>query len=283
MSIMKNLSKIAIGTVQFGIDYGISNNKGIPTQLMVNDILELALSYNITTLDTASGYGNAETIIGNSEYRDFEIVTKFLPIDIENGLLDSFNKSLVNIRRESVYGYLAHRTDSISLDVWNELIELKEKGKVKKIGYSLQSVEECERALSKEYFPDIIQVPFNFFDSRFKNLCIRLKSEGVEIHTRSTFLQGLFFLPEKALNGFFKAVRDPILTLQKTYKKELSKYLLNYCLNQDFIDKVVIGVQNKSQLEQNILGLEKIKTLKEMNIAISKEILNPALWEIETY
>ncbi|GAK91035.1 oxidoreductase [Nonlabens ulvanivorans] len=68
----------------------------------------------------------------------------------------------------------------------------KKTGQVEKIGYSLQSVSEFERANGKGFFPDLIQVPFNLLDNRFKKLCKKLSKQGVEIHSRSTFLQGLF-------------------------------------------------------------------------------------------
>nr|WP_052519910.1 aldo/keto reductase [Nonlabens ulvanivorans] len=116
----------------------------------------------------------------------------------------------------------------------------KKTGQVEKIGYSLQSVSEFERANGKGFFPDLIQVPFNLLDNRFKKLCKKLSKQGVEIHSRSTFLQGLFFMNTEELQGLEEAI--PVISeLQNTHSNQLAQYLLNYVLQQDFIDKVVIG------------------------------------------
>jgi aryl-alcohol dehydrogenase-like predicted oxidoreductase len=274
---MGNFSKIALGTVQFGLDYGVSNELGKPDKSAVQEILDFALENNITTLDTASAYGDSESVLGDYGIDNFQIVTKFLPLDIEKGIENSLQESLTKLQTKAVYGYLAHRADSIDVNTWSSLNDLKESGQVKKIGFSLQSVDEFDRMKKKGFIPDLIQVPFNLFDNRFKALCIDLKKDGVEIHTRSTFLQGLFFLKPNELEAF-EEVKHIILNLQKTHKEQLAQHLLIYVLQQDYIDKVVIGVQSKKQLAQNICALEVSKEIKDINMTFSEIILNPALW-----
>ncbi|WOI24026.1 aldo/keto reductase [Nonlabens ulvanivorans] len=274
---MSNLSKIALGTVQFGIDYGISNKLGKPDQHVVKQILDFALVNEITTLDTASAYGDSELVLGNYGVSDFKVITKFLPQEVEKGIESSFQDSLTKLKSKSVYGYLAHRADSIDVKTWSFLKHLKKIGQVEKIGYSLQSVSEFEIANEKGFFPDLIQVPFNLLDNRFKKLCKKLSKQGVEIHSRSTFLQGLFFMNTEELQGLEEAI--PVISeLQNTHSNQLAQYLLNYVLQQDFIDKVVIGVQSKEQLSQNISELDYNVHIKDLDIVLSEKILNPALW-----
>ncbi len=274
---MSNLSKIALGTVQFGIDYGISNKLGKPDQHVVKQILDFALANEITTLDTASAYGDSELVLGNYGISYFKVITKFLPQEVEKGIESSFQDSLTKLKSKSVYGYLAHRADSIDVKTWSFLKHLKKTGQVEKIGYSLQSVSEFERANGKGFFPDLIQVPFNLLDNRFKKLCKKLSKQGVEIHSRSTFLQGLFFMNTEELQGLEEAI--PVISeLQNTHSNQLAQYLLNYVLQQDFIDKVVIGVQSKEQLSQNISELDYNVQIKDLDIVLSEKILNPALW-----
>lgn len=274
---MSNLSKIALGTVQFGIDYGISNKLGKPDQHVVKQILDFALANEITTLDTASAYGDSELVLGNYGISDFKVITKFLPQEVEKGIESSFQDSLTKLKSKSVYGYLAHRADSIDVKTWSFLKHLKKTGQVEKIGYSLQSVSEFERANGKGFFPDLIQVPFNLLDNRFKKLCKKLSKQCVEIHSRSTFLQGLFFMNTEELQGLEEAI--PVISeLQNTHSNQLAQYLLNYVLQQDFIDKVVIGVQSKEQLSQNISELDYNVHIKDLDIVLSEKILNPALW-----
>ena len=274
---MIDLSKIALGTVQFGLDYGVSNELGKPDKSAVKEILDFALENNITTLDTASAYGDSESVLGDYGIDNFQIVTKFLPQDIEKGIENSLQESLTKLQTKAIYGYLAHRADSIDVNTWSFLNELKESGQVKKIGYSLQSVDEFDRAYEKGFLPDLIQVPFNLLDNRFKELCIDLSEKGVEIHTRSTFLQGLFFLKEEELSNF-QEVKQLILELQEQHHNNLAQFLLSYVMNQDFIDKVVIGVQSKKQLSQNISALDLDVEINDLGTVFSDKILNPALW-----
>ena len=58
-------SRIILGTAQFGIPYGISNKKGKIPKKEIFKILDYAFRKNIRYLDTASGYGKSEQIIGD--------------------------------------------------------------------------------------------------------------------------------------------------------------------------------------------------------------------------
>ena len=70
------MNKLALGTVQFGLDYGISNIGGQVSLEEARKVLKLAKEYDIDTLDTASGYGNSEKVLGKIGVNDFQIVTK---------------------------------------------------------------------------------------------------------------------------------------------------------------------------------------------------------------
>lgn len=87
-------SKIILGTVQFGLNYGINNNAGIPDYKEISSILRYAQSNNISYLDTAASYGNSEKVIGKyhkeSETK-FKINTKF-----PNGIINDFESQIRN-------------------------------------------------------------------------------------------------------------------------------------------------------------------------------------------
>jgi len=132
--------------------------------------------------------------------------------------------------------------------------------------------------LQNKIIPDIIQVPYNYFDNRFKNDMIRLKDMGCEIHTRSVFLQGLFFMDANMLPSFFNEVKDEIINLQSKYKADLPAVLLRYALSFEFIDYVIIGVESEKQLLDNLRQMESAETLSEYNRTISELILMPSNW-----
>ena len=58
-------NKIILGTVQFGLPYGINNSIGQLNQEAVFEILNYSHENNISTLDTANAYGTATQVIGN--------------------------------------------------------------------------------------------------------------------------------------------------------------------------------------------------------------------------
>ena len=74
---LKQQSKIILGTVQFGISYGISNNLGKTSKKNSLDILEYAYSNGIKYLDTAPSYGDSESVIGELNDKNYwRIISK---------------------------------------------------------------------------------------------------------------------------------------------------------------------------------------------------------------
>lgn len=85
------VGRIALGTAQFGLDYGISNLGGQTSHSELQAILELASESGIDCLDTAIGYGNSEENLGRAGVDSFKVVTKFpqMPADdVRAALLD---------------------------------------------------------------------------------------------------------------------------------------------------------------------------------------------------
>lgn len=148
-----SIKKIALGSAQFGMSYGISNKLGQPGECEVTKILEYASKQGVDMLDTAPSYGNSESVIGgfirsHSDCKHWNVITK-VPV-FKNGiigsrqvdkLIESFELSRNTLRQELLYGLLIHSFDDIFLPGGARLLhameELKEKGIVKKIGVSL--------------------------------------------------------------------------------------------------------------------------------------------------
>ena len=276
---MAHSEKLGLGTVQFGLNYGISNTGGQTPQEEVTRILSVALQHKITTLDTASAYGNAEAVLGEAGAKGFSIVSKFMtPTDGET-IAAQLNSSLYNLKQERLYGYLAHRPEELlnKPQLWEELQGFKDSGLIEKTGFSLNRPEELEALLDKGMVPDLIQVPYNYLDGRFEVLMKELHDKGCEIHTRSAFLQGLFFRNPLELPDFFNPIK-PILTDLKQESKSLSASLLTYVLEKTFIDKVIIGVENVLQLEQNLNDIVTAPSLQKNETEVPENILLPVNW-----
>lgn len=277
---MKATSKIALGTVQFGIDYGISNVSGKTPDHSVPEILSVAQQHGIVIIDTAPSYGNAETVLGQNDLRPFKMVSKFFSSQVKS-LQEQLSSTLDHLNVKKLYGYLAHRPQQM-LDCpheWHDLKKMQEAGWVEKIGFSFNTCEELESVVFKKgWIPDLVQVPFNYFDDRFESALVKLKELGVEVHTRSAFLQGLFFCDPNTLDTFFKPVQLLIDQLQRREGQNLSCRLLQYCLHQEFIDFVVMGVNTVEQLQQNLKAESEKVLITKQNFKIPSEILSPFLW-----
>ena len=279
MSFIHN--KIALGSVQFGVDYGISNNTGKTPLDEVKKILEVAKHSGINTIDTAHAYGDSEKVLGECNVNDFKLITKFININNEHALKEQLNLSLNRLNSTKLYGLLAHRPLDFCENpkLWKHLIEMKKDAIIEKIGCSFNSIEEVNEIIKQGIIPDIIQVPYNFFDHRFEQIMIEWKSKyNTEIHTRSTYLQGLLLMDVNNLNPFFDPIKKYLLEIEL---KDRASYYLNYVAKQNFIDKIVIGVNTAEQLIENLnLDLNTDLTYNKIDTLIPEEIIIPSKWKI---
>ena len=275
------MGKLVLGTVQFGLQYGV-NSAGRPSEETVKSILTEASKGGITTLDTSSAYGNSEEILGEciTPEEHFKIVSKYpkgaTPVR------EMFNSSLKRLKVDKLYGYLLHHFEVYKNNpkVWDEFVALKESGKVHKIGFSLYSPEELQFILDNKSPFDLIQVPFNIFDKKFLPLMKEVHEKGVEIHVRSTFLQGLFFKDRDALPEKLKPMKKYLLQLDEFSKRSglsISEIALNYNLQNPYIDGVLIGVDNVEQLKTNLASIKDTPIDIEIEVK-EQELLNPVNW-----
>jgi aryl-alcohol dehydrogenase-like predicted oxidoreductase len=271
--------KLGLGTVQFGLPYGISNTSGQTSAEEVSRILQAAAENGITVLDTASAYGTAEIVLGKNDMSSFHIVSKYITPSAGKTIQEQLTGSLQNLQVKKLYGYLAHRPAEIlnDKDQWKILKEFQQKGLVEKIGFSVNATEELRALLDKNCIPDLVQAPYNYFDNRFEGLMIKLKETGCEIHTRSAFLQGLFFKDIHTLPSFFDTVK-PLLKRVQQQTKNIPGALLHFVATKPFIDKVIIGVENVQQLLMNISDLKLSIELEKNTAAVPEQILVPSNW-----
>lgn len=275
-SLLKS-SRIGLGTVQFGLPYGISNRTGQPDKSTVKSVLDLAQRNEISLLDTASAYGTAELVLGELGSDGFQIVSKYMPPESNVSIVEQLHSTLEILKQDALYGYLSHRPQNLLKhpEQWEVLSEQKSEGFIQKIGYSLNEPAELDQLLEAGMIPDLVQIPVNYFDRRFVPYFESLKSHGTEIHARSAYLQGLFFLrdfPER-----FTPIAPVVKELQ-TSISNLPTALLAHVLNYNHVDKVIIGVQNPSQLTDVLESLDSAESLPEFTMQLSDDILMPSKW-----
>lgn len=284
-------SRLALGTAQFGMDYGIANATGQIDDPEAELILSVCRAGELMMLDTAPGYGRTERFLGRSDVSDFEVVTKLDPSRAAN-VEGAFQASLRRLGLSSIYGYLVHDIGAYRRDpgVWRELRRLRDSGWVKKIGFSLYSPEELEVLWGDGISLDLVQVPYSVLDRRFESMFTELASRGVEVHVRSVFLQGLLFLDRDRLSAHFESVRGVLEAVDVAAAGDDQtkvEICLGFVLGNDHVDRIVVGVDSSRQLIANLDALQRFNeghlevpdTVSALQVSDAK-ILNPSLWKL---
>lgn len=289
---MWDTNKLILGTVQFGLNYGINNTQGKPNKETVFEILSSAHENGIRILDTAELYGNAHVLIGEfhklNPSNRFQIITKF-PHDFEETLDQKISTYLSQFNVEILHAILFHSFDSYlnHKEQLGDILKLK-KTKFNYLGVSVYTNEQMNEVLD-DINIDIVQIPFNLFDNlNIKGkLLEKAKAKNKIIHTRSAFLQGLFFMKKDNPNTIRIKLENELNVIKDISLKSsisIGSIALNYCLLQPTIDGVLIGVDSLEQLNENIKYSNQtipIKYLDQINnIKIDNvELLNPSMWK----
>jgi aryl-alcohol dehydrogenase-like predicted oxidoreductase len=284
--------KLALGTVQFGSSYGIANRQGQVTENEVAKILEYAKGSNINTLDTAIGYGDSEQCLGRVGVNNWKIITKLPEIpqgckDINAWINNEFYESLKRLNVNCIKGLMLHKPmqllESIGQEIWSTLQGLKQSGLVEKVGFSIYEPKEIEQ-IWEDFQPDIIQAPFNILDQRLKTSgwLEKLHYNGVEVHVRSIFLQGLLLMK--------KEDRPEKFNLWNTIWQEWDSWLeevkisaleasLGFVNNESMLDRSVVGVDSLKQLKEIIACPElQIKDIPTEITTTDQNLINPVNW-----
>lgn len=284
--------RLALGTVQFGIPYGIANSRGQVSVDDARDIINRCRGAGINTLDTAIAYGDSELCLGKVGVEDFNIVTKIphIPdsiIEIEEWVISQVTHSIKRLNVKSLYAVMLHSPNQLlsenGIEILHALYNVRDRGLTKKIGFSCYSVDELEGLFELGSF-DIIQIPFNLIDKRLidSGWLKKLKEKEIEVHTRSSFMQGLLLMPKKEIPKKFEKwnyIWDRWHDWLENNSVSSIEACLSYCLSVTQIDRVVIGVDTPSQLDQIISAVNRGAVHSYPNLRSSDiDLLNPANW-----
>jgi aryl-alcohol dehydrogenase-like predicted oxidoreductase len=284
--------RLALGGAQFGMAYGIANNEGQISQRSAKEILDYARLVGIKTVDTAIAYGNSEECLGQIGIGDFDIVTKLpyipeAPQEIEDWMTTELEASCKRLGVQKIHSLMLHRPQQIlghcGPEILKTLHKFKNMGVVEHIGISVSCAKEFEKLFALYDF-DIVQCPFNLVnrDLVSSGWLDRLKEAGVEVHTRSSFLQGLLLMPRGAITSNFHAWNS----LWDEWYDWLSRNsvspidaCLAYVLSFSNIDKVVVGVDSRFQLEQIVSASLTFDVDSFPDISSNDpNLINPANW-----
>lgn len=284
--------KIALGTVQFGVDYGVSNAAGRTPPEEVARILQQAAASGIDTLDTARAYGLAEQVLGDAlavAPHPFRVITKTQPGAAGEAVADSLRASLAALRLPAVDALLFHRAADLEGDAgarsWAVAEQLRAQGLVKRLGLSAYTGAEVRAAAAR--FPlDLVQLPANLFDQRLlrDGTLAWLAARGIEVHVRSAFLQGLLLMAPGTQPAWFDRVRPQLDRFHARCRDaQLSPVAacLGFLVARPEIARVVVGVNDAAQL-RDIVAAAQSRTVPSFDdLAVDDpDIIDPSRWKI---
>lgn len=291
--------RLVLGTAQLGMAYGVANVTGHPDHDTACRIVTTAWEMGIRCLDTAQAYGNSETVLGEvlgkcGLSEQAKVITKIHPgadVSSERAIQDCIQGSLKRLGLRRLNGVLLHREDE--LERWNMfgpwLMGEVDAGRVERIGVSVYSPEGALRALSLSGIR-LIQLPTNIFDRRFEQAGVfeRAAEQGVEIHIRSIFLQGLLLMPVKSVPAGLKEAVPYLRRLDKICAEAgLSRaaLALAYVRNAIPTASVIFGAETAAQVRENgdlwkvVSPTRLVDNVREAFQNVPAELLNPFLWK----
>lgn len=306
-------AELVLGTVQFGMNYGIANVHGQPSKTEVESIITGALRNGVTHFDTARAYGESENVIGDilsrTDASSVSVITKLTPLkEIDNlssesniiSMVDeSIQLSLKLLRTDRLDYLLLHEASLLTKKgglVLKRLNELKTEGFINKLGVSVQSVDEAESALKYDCIK-LIQLPFNILDWRWNDKDFQeklAKRKDIIIHARSILLQGLLLINDKTKwpiknIDFSQTIINKINELVKDLDREnIIDLCVSYARAQKWIHGLVIGADTLDQFNANcmmfgksVLSSDEVKRVENYIPKSPVELLDPSKWEVK--
>ncbi|MBC8052974.1 MAG: aldo/keto reductase [Sphingobacteriaceae bacterium] len=288
------IDKIILGTVQLGIEYGINNKQGRPSDFEGVGILRDAYLKGVRYIDTAEGYGKSHEVIGlyhrQHPNEKFQVITKFSLANLAKySSFDwAFKNTLEILQVDSLAGYMFHDfADYVhNPEIRESMIVLRGLGKIQQLGVSVYTNDEAELVLDDPNI-NFIQIPFNLLDNFTKrgHVIEKARKAGKEVHTRSIFLQGLFYMKDVPIKlSALQPYLDQLRHIAAEEKVTLQDMALSFAVFHPCIAKILIGVESSVQLVSNLNSIKKGELAERLIDRINairvqeEELLNPVNW-----
>ncbi len=288
------MAELALGTAQFGLTYGIANRTGKIDLETGRKILALAKRHGVHTLDTAINYGDAESVLGEIGCSGWDVISKLPPVpsgttDISSWVNDEVGKSLQRLRTPSIYALLLHHPSDLlgthSEKLVESLLDLKAKGTVAKLGVSIYGADELDQLIAYPVI-DIVQAPMNIIDRGLESSgwLNKLKKSNIEIHSRSTFLQGVLAM-SPAQRPDWIATWASIFHEWDMWITDTGMSRIEACLahirSYPEVDRIIIGVDSPEQISEvfRVLTMPPLRAPRSL-VSDDERLINPSRWVV---
>jgi len=293
--------RLVLGGAQFTLNYGLK--KGRYRGSDQEKFIKYSYKYGFREFDSAYSYN-----VKNSTYKllinhGFKISSKLPYFKKVNNkhlikfLNNKFEDYLKKKKINKLYILYIHDTKifknkkKLNL-IFSFLQNLKRNKKIDKIGFSIYSPEDLLyiKKNLKSQFPDVLQVPCNYFDRRFCNtktvsLMKKMKSK---IYVRSIFLQGLLLMENKNRPKYFLNFEENLKYWDEYCKFSYENRVMNainFVKSLDFVHKIIVGFDDLKDLKIFHKCFKKYKknTYKK-NFNYEHEVdlnfIDPRKWQI---
>ena len=288
-------ARLALGTVQFGLPYGVANTQGQVSYDQAEAMLGAMRTVGIDTIDTAIAYGEAETVLGRIGISGFRLVSKVpalreSALAVDDWVVAQVEASLERLRVPRLGGLMLHSPDDLlgphGSDLALGLRRARDAGLVERIGLSVYSPEQLSALIDRPPL-EIIQIPLNVFDRRFVETgwLDRLVADDVEVHARSVFLQGLLLMASDRVPSKFAPFRSLIdgwnawIAGDAAADRTAVKACLAHVASYAGVSRMVVGADSLAQL-QDIIAATSVAPLRAPTVLSSNatSLINPAQW-----
>ena len=296
------LSRLMLGTVQFGMPYGVANRTGQPSYDDVVKMIAAAVDGGVNCFDTAAAYGESESVLGRAIHElgivdQVTIVTKVSPInssdvvnasEIRQSIKQSIDQSRSRLKLDCLDLVLFHReSDAAYFDI---LEELQHAGAIRAFGVSCDN----QPGPSLNYVSDgrvsALQIPGNIIDRRHQQSGIleKAKQNQVAIFVRSVYLQGLLLMPDESIPAGLQEIRPTrhrLMELANQAGIGLGELCVRYLLSQPGVTSVIVGVETREQVRGNLevfkrgpLSDELREQVDAVRTELPEEVVTPSRW-----
>ena len=284
------MNRIILGGAQLGLPYGVLGTGEKLNALEINDLFDAANSVGIQTIDTAIAYGTSESVIGDYSNSRFKIITKLPPLpndvnDVSGWVRQQIDASLTRLQTNNIDALLLHHpqdlTGEFGVTLKKVIEELLSEGVIKRFGVSVYAPDELTTIVG--HFPiDVVQTPFNVFDQRITPWLETLSKNGIEVHARSVFLQGILISPASARPAHFKKWEAQFKQFDN-WVSELSMSAISVCLgvalSQPGISHLVVGALSSTQLLETAAQIPKDFSHRSEHMQSNDlALIDPRVW-----
>lgn len=278
--------QLSLGTVQFGLAYGAVGLGHQVTPEMAASILAQAWADGVRLLDTAASYGDIENrLLGLCDKRPFRIVSKIRPLgtlsapEKARALQQSMEGSVSDLG-EQLDALLFHSAaDLLSSDgdaLW-KAARAALAGSTVRLGVSCYAPQELIELRSR-FDIQIAQLPGNALDQRLHQMPAL---DGVELHLRSAFLQGLLLQAKAGARRVPAAAKALQAWESRCTQARLSPAVAALGVVKDLprVAHCVVGVESLDQWREIHKAWQEAQALHWPELASDDpEVFDPRVW-----